>query len=474
MEFKQKIIVGLCVLLCGICIAQNKLASSFTLEECITIAIEKNLDLKGAELRRKSSKINYKNTVNSLLPNLNANYNLGINKGRSIDPFTNSYSDSEFTFSNFGMNLRLTVFNGFRMLNSIKQSKFNLKAAQMEQEEAKQNLILDVTIGYIQILNNRDRVILTKARLKTTEAQLKRLKSNYIEGAGNPADYNDIQGQYALDKVAIIDAENSFKSAVLDFVRLLNIEGESQNEFENISGLINTNKYVFTASDVYRDALQNLATFKSRQYRIDAADKGIRAARGGYYPEIALFGQLNTNYSSLAETFQETGASIVETGDFVTINNQDFPVLKNQKQFVGNKINYTDQFDNNMSTVVGVSVNVPLFNGFRAKNTIGLQKIRLEESELEFKNTKLRFKQSIDQAYNNMEAAFDKYRVLQEQVIAYKESFRINEVRFNNGVSNIVAYVTSKNNLENAQLNLNTAKYEYVLRVKVLEFYRGV
>jgi outer membrane protein len=274
--------------------------------------------------------------------------------------------------------------------------------------------------------------------------------------------------------VAIIDAENNFKSAVLDFTSLLNLEGYSENNFENISGIIESEKYLFSANDVYNDALQHLATFKSKQSRIDAADKGVKVARANYFPEVSLFGQLNTNFSSLAETFTETGTSISETGDFVTIANQDYPVLQNQTQFIGDKINYTDQFNNNLNTVVGVSVSVPLFNGFSVKNNVALQKIELEETELELESTKQLFKQSITQTYNNMESAFNRYHILLDQVDAFQESYRINEVRFNNGVSNIIDYITSKNNMDTAQLNLNQAKYEYLLRKKILNYYRGI
>jgi len=454
--------------------AQNNQKPQFTLNDCILLALENNNDLKSSKLLTKTSKINYKQSINELLPNLNANYNLGVNDGRSIDPFTNSYSNQELTFSTLGINLNATVFNGFRVLNSIKQSKFNLKASEMELEEAKQNLILQVTIGYIQILNSRDLLELSKSRVTTTETQLKRLKTRYDEGVGNPVDYTDMQGQYAIDKVSIVNAENNLKVAILDFITLLNLDSDAEMDFENISGLIDSEKYQYSSNEVYNDALNNLATFKSRQFRIDAADSGIKVARSNYYPEISLFGQLNTNYSSAAETFTETGSSINETGDFVTIANQDYPVLQNQKQFSGNKISYEDQFDNNLNSVVGLSVRVPLFNGFRAKNLVQLQKIELEETKLEFDNTKLLFKQSIEQAYNNMESAFNRYHILLDQVTAFEESYRINEVRFNNGVSNIIEYISSKNNMDGAQINLNKARYEYILRVKILDYYRGI
>jgi len=149
-------------------------------------------------------------------------------------------------------------------------------------------------------------------------------------------------------------------------------------------------------------------------------------------------------------------------------------ILRNEAQFEGSKINYKDQFDNNLNSVAGISVRFPLFNGFRAKNKVRIEKIQHEEAQINLKQTKFIFKQSIQEAYDNMEASFKKYQVLKNQVTAYQESFRVNEVRFNNGVSNIVEYITSKNNMENSKLNLNQTKYEYLLRIKILDYYRGL
>ena len=402
------------------------------------------------------------------------NYNLGINNGRSIDPFTNSYINQELTFSNAGLSLDATIFNGFRIKNEIKQSRFNMQAFEMEIEEAKQNLTLEVTLLYIQILNNRDLLELSKARLTTTESQLKRFESQYNNGLGNPADFTDMQGQYAREQTGIITAENNLKSAVLNLVKLLSIDVDSENRFETIFEIINTEKYQISADDIYNDALENLATFKSKQLLIDAAKTGIKIARSNYFPEVSLFGQLNTNYSSIAQLFIQTGTSTIETGDFVAINGQDQAVLRNETQFESSKINYKDQFDNNLYSVVGISVRVPLFNGFRAKNNVRIKKIQHEEAQVNLKQTKFIFKQSIKEAYNNMESSFKRYHALKNQVTAYEESFRVNEVRLNNGVSNMLEYITSKNNMETSKLTLNQTKYEYLLRIKILDYYRGL
>jgi outer membrane protein len=135
---------------------------------------------------------------------------------------------------------------------------------------------------------------------------------------------------------------------------------------------------------------------------------------------------------------------------------------------------YIDQFNNNFSSVVGLSVRIPILNGFQAKNVVALEKIQLEETSIDLQDTKLEFKQSIEEAYLKMESAFNRHHLLIGQVTAYEQSFHTNEIRFNNGVSNIVEYLTSKNNLDAAKLNLSKAKYEYILRVRVLDYYRGL
>jgi len=401
-------------------------------------------------------------------------YNLGSNNGRNIDPFTNGFINEQLTFSNLGLTLNAEIFNGLRIKNSIKQSKFNLQASEMEIEEEEQNLIIEVTFRYIQILNAKDLLELSIARLETTKGQLDRLEAHYNEGVGNPADYTDMLGQFSTDEIGIINADNSLKEAVLNLIRLLSTDPDSEILFEDIEGLVETEMYPYTAIEVFDDALTNLATFKAKRLRIQAADSGVKAAKSNYYPDVSLFGQFNTNYSSLAQTFNETGTSIVDTGDFVEIANQEFPVLSEKTSYEAENIGYQDQFNNNFNSVVGVSVRIPIFNGFFAKNEVALQKVQLEEKSNDLQNTTLEFKQSIEEAYLKMESAFKRNFILLSQVTAYEQSFRTNEIRFNNGVSNIVEYLTSKNNMDAAMLNLSKAKYEYILRVRILDYYRGL
>ncbi|WP_282040795.1 TolC family protein [Winogradskyella flava] len=467
----KHIIITLIFLMGLVGYTQDLNEKSYSLDDCISIALENNLDLKSTELRAGSAKVNHQQSKANLLPSINGNFNLGVNDGRSIDPFTNDFINQELTFSNMGLSLDMTVFNGFRLLNAEKQNRLNRKASELEKEAAQQDLVLNVTLAYLQVLNSKAVLDLTKVRYETTKQQLKIQEDFYENESGNPADYADILGQMANDETSILVSESNLNNARLSLLRLLNLPENIQIDAESI--MIDFDKYNLSADEVYAEALQNLATFKANEMRIEAAKKGVSVAKSQFTPEISVFGGVNTNYSSAAELFSETGTSIVETGDFVTVGGQDLPVQTEQTSFSSDGISYTDQLDNNLNTVVGVSVRVPLFNGFRAKNNVALEKIRVEESILELERTYLDIKNTIAQVHFDMEAVYNRYQSLQKQVKAYEESYRINEIRFNNGVSNFLNYVTSKNNLDNAKVNLVNAKYEYILRVKVLDYYRG-
>ncbi len=451
--------------------AQTQSEKSYSLDECISIALENNLDLKSTNLLANSAKVNYQQSKANLLPSINGNFNLGVNDGRSINPFTNDFINQELTFSNLGLSLDATIFNGFRLLNTAKQNRLNKKASELEVEAAKQDLMLNVTLTYLQVLNARDVLGLTKARLETTKQQLKIQEDFYENESGNPADYADILGQVASDETSVLVSESSLNNAKLSLMRLLNLEKSTDVDAKSL--ILDFETYNLSADEVYTQALQNLATFRARELRIEAAKKGVSIAKSQFTPEISLFGGLNTNYSSAAELFTSTGNSIVETGDFVTVAGQDLPVMTEQTSFASENISYSDQLDNNLNTVVGVAVNVPLFNGFRAKNNVALEKIRVEESVLELERTHLDIKNAIAQVHFDMEVVYKRHQSLLKQVEAYQESYRINDIRFKNGVSNFLNYITSKNNLDNAKVNLTNAKYEYLLRTKVLDYYRG-
>lgn len=442
------------------------------LNTALAIALENNLDVKSSSLRAETSDVEFRQSRNSRLPNLNGNYNFGLNNGRSIDPFTNTFIEEELTFSSAGLALEATIFNGFQIKNRIQRDRFNLQAAEAEVEQAKQEMVLNVTLAYFQILNNKDLLRLAKARRTSTKEQLERLQDLNEEGQGNPANYTDIRGQLANDNSVIAEAENSLKASKLELIRLLNLDTDIRI---TPSPLVNEPQvYPYSSKEVFGESLKNLATFKAGELKIKAAEEDIQVSKSLYAPEVSFFAQLNTNFSSLATLFNESGTQIVETNQFVRIGGDNFSVFSEDTNFTSERIPYQEQLTNNLNSNVGVSLRIPIFNGFRAKNTVALQKIIHNEQKVAYQQTLNEFKQAIQEAHNDMQTAHEKYIIFKEQVEAYSESFRVNEIRFNSGVSNIVEYIISKNNLDNAKINLANARYEYIFRTKILDYYRGI
>ncbi|PRP66245.1 TolC family protein [Nonlabens agnitus] len=443
---------------------------AISLQDCIEMALQNNPEFTSSKLAAETSSINFKQNKNALLPSINGNYNLGVAEGRSIDPFTNDFINEELTFSNLGVNLNATIFNGFNLVNQWKQAKLNLQASQMEVEAAKQNLILNVTLAYLQVLNSRELVKLSKNRVLSTEEQLNRLKSLFEEESGSPAAYRDLQGQFANDKAAVINSKNALDLALIDLNRLVNSNDDINQNVQEI--LLDDLDYKYTFEEVYVQALGNFPDLKASDLRVQATEKSIAVARSQYVPEISFFANLNTNYSSAARLFNDSGTVVEETGDFVTFNGTDVPVLRESTTFESAEIGYRDQFENNLSTSYGLAVRIPIFNGFNAKNNAGLEKIRNKQAQVELNQTQLDLKQAIKTSYTTMVAARENYKLLEEQVAAYEESLRINNVLFENGASNSTDYILSKNTLENARISLTNIKYSYALRIKILEYYR--
>ncbi|MGB7841601.1 MAG: TolC family protein, partial [Salinimicrobium sp.] len=248
--------------------AQNTENQKLSLKECIQLALHNNINLKRSYLQSQIGKLNFRGTKSRVLPSINGSYSYAINKGRSIDPYSNDVIDREFKYSNAGLGLSMQVFNGFELRNSIRRDRYNMEAAEAEKEAAKQQLILEVTLAYFQVLNNRDLLDLAQLRLESTNQQTNRIKTLNEQGEGNPADYTDIKGLLNNDQSAVIGAKNQLKQSKLNLAQLLNMDAEvGVVEFQALPEM---HKYELSAEEVYSESLENLVVFDGQRSRIHA------------------------------------------------------------------------------------------------------------------------------------------------------------------------------------------------------------
>lgn len=450
--------------------AQN---SKMSLKQCIETALANNILVKQSGLQAEAANVNQKQAKANLLPDLNGNFGYGFNRGRNVDPLTNSYINQQLTSSSVGLSSGVILFNGMRLQNLIKQNNFSYEAAKLDLQQSKDNLTLNVILAYLQVLSNEDVLATAKAQRDVTQKQVERMEVLVKEGAAANYLLADLKGQLGNEEISIINSENALQQSILGLCQLMNIDYNPEMQLEKTDVDLPAEKYATNAADVYQSSLQNLALIKANNFKINSAEKGIKISQSGFYPTLSLGGNLGSSYSSLAQTLTPTTITQEQTGSYVIINGNQNPVLRQQQNYSASKTGYAKQLNNNLGTFVGINMQIPLFNSFQTKNRVKLAKINLANTKLESENTKLQLKQNIEQAYLNMTGSFNRYKVLSEQVKNFEESFRAAEVRFNTGVINSAEYLISKNNLDRTKINLAQSKYEYLFRTKLLDYFQG-
>ena len=282
-----------------------------------------------------------------------------------------------------------------------------------------------------------------------------------------------MKGQLATDQVAISDNKANLETAKLNLVQLLNIPYDKDLELEKIPAENFNPDYSGTPAEIYKTALQQFAQVQAVKLRTESAEKNIRSIKGQLFPTLSLGGSINTNYSSVATREYFVNTTENPSSNYVTVSGTQYPVIVKQDNYTSQKITFGNQLSNNLYESVNVGLTIPLFNAGRIRNQVKLAKLEFKNSQYVEQNTKTQLQQSIERAYVNLTSAADKYKLLQDQVSAFAESFRTAEIRFNAGAITSVDYLIAKNNLNRAQNNLITAKYDFVLREKVLDYYGG-
>ena len=436
-------------------------------------AIKNNLQVQQTILQSETAVITTSQAKANLFPDLFANLSHGLNQGRSIDPFTNSYINQQISFGNYSLNSTVVLFNGFQIKNLIRQNQYASEASKMDVQQAKDNVTLNVILAYLQILNNEELVQQAQNQAEVTRRQLARLKVLSDSGAIAPGQLYDLQGQLATDELSIINSRNAADAAKLTLSQLMNVPYQKDLQVEKITADSLSLNEAISPQALFDISSKQLSLIKAADLRIQSAKKGVDVAKGNYYPTLTLSGSFNTNYSSAAMRDVVLNTSEGESGDYVTLNGSKVPVITTRTNFSSQKISFSDQFNNNYNTSLYLSLQVPIFNRFYARNRVALAKIDLKNTQVTAQAIRTQLSQNIEQAYFNMTAASDKYKTLVRQVADFTESFRTAEVRFNAGAITQVDYLIAKNNVDRASANLISAKYDYIFRIKILDYYQG-
>ena len=412
----------------------------WSLQECIEYALENNLDIRQSFLDVESSSVNLKQARFGLLPNLNARSSFQNNWGRSVDPYSNLPFTEQINFLSLGANSNVTVFNAGALRAQIKQNDQQFTASQFDLENSKNFIVLNMMGIYMNVIFNQELLENAKAQLNSTNQQLERTIKQVDAGALPITNQLELQAQQATNELNVINQENALNFSYLQLKQILQISASTEFEIEvpdidvDQESLENT-----SVETVFNSALGIMPDIKAAEFRSSAADYGIQSAKGNLYPTLSLGAGVSTNYSSIIKEI----------------------------------IPFNDQLNDNMSWNLFASLNIPIFNGYNANLNVQRANITKNRSELQLEQTKNGLRQDIEIAYNDALAASKTYLSSQKQVTAREESFRVTEQRYNLGAADFVQYQVAENDLFGARSDLLRAKYDYIFKKKVLDFYQG-
>ncbi len=443
-----------------------------TIEECVYIAIENNLTIKRSKLDLENSKVGLLQSRAAQLPNANLQASYGSNWGRSIDPTTNDFISQQITSSGFGGSSNVTLFNGFQLMNGMKQSKVNVEASEYNLEKATNDISLNVASFYLNVIFNKELVENAQYQLESSQSQLDRTKRLVALGSLPLSSELQLASQVATNEVTLINQQNALDIALLNLKQALLIP--SSEEIDIVVPEIELDPVSvldFTPEELYGIAEQNQPEIKSADLNVESAQLGLRISSGAQYPSLGLGGGFSTNYSDAFDSrpnvdgpveLQPSGA-VTSSGEAVL-----FPQFTEFENF-----GFSDQYNENLSWRLGIQLNIPLFNGLSTHSNIQRSKIFLQQAEISSVEQRNTLRQQIETAHTNAVAASKAYEASIRQVEALEETFRSVENQYNLGAANFTDYQVASNNLFGARSDLVRAKYDYIFKMEILDFYQG-
>jgi outer membrane protein len=442
----------------------------WSLQKCIEEGLKKSIQIRQTELNLRNQQIALDQSKAAVLPSLNGQAANFYNVGRTIDRFTNQFANSTVQSINMGLNTQFNLFNGLQNYYSIQQSRINLAAGLKDVDQSKNDISLSVASAFLNILLAKEVYVNTEKQVELSRQQVARTKKLFEAGAAPKVNLLQVEAQLANEELAMVNAKNSVDLAMLSLVQLLMLE--SRDGFDVVAPKIPTPEELpltFTASYVYTQALASQPSLKGAELRKQSAEKGLQVSRSGMYPTLSFIGSIGTGYSGLAQKVVGIDSRQVEAG-FTQSGETVYSVVIDP---VLQRSTYREQFGDNVNKSFGLSLTVPIFNNLAVKSNVSRSRIQLEQADLNYQQIKINLKRTIEQAYADALAALNRYQATLKSVESLQEVFRNTEQRFNAGAANPVEYNDSKTRLITAESNLLQAKYDYVFRYKILDFYMG-
>lgn len=437
----------------GILLSQGK---TWSLVDCIKYAIDNNIQIKQQVIQTRYQKNALDLAYLKMLPTINGSASQNWSFGRALDQTTYQFTSHQTVRSNnFYAGGNLNIFSGFQILNTIQKNKYTLLSGEQDLQNIKDNVALNVALAYLQILLNKELVTATDNQLQITLQQIEKTRRLVDAGSSARGNLLQIESQAAQEEVQLITLKNQLETSYLNLTQLLELK--TPVGFEIIAPLISVDSNAIVTGNI--DEIFELAQgvrpdVKSSELMLTASKYDLKVSQGGRSPSLAMSHSFSTGYSDIRQKL--LGIDPVTSA----------PIY--------GKYSFASQVSDNISYGIGFTLSIPILNGWQINKNVSNSKLSIQNSEYALEAAKKQLYKNIQQAYTDAQAALKKYNASSKAVTSSEESFRYTEQKFNVGLVTPVDYNAGKTQLLQAQSDLAQAKYEFIFKTKVLDFYKGI
>ncbi|QKG56531.1 TolC family protein [Hymenobacter sp. BRD128] len=454
------------------------------LQRAIDYALEHNIGVRINQLTVRSNAQILRQSKAALLPTANISASQAWQYGTSVNPLTYQFQSQTVRSNNFSGNSQLVLFQGFQLRNTIRRNALDLQASEADVQKTRNDLSLNVASLFLQLVLAQELVRANQFYVARDQEQIARTKLLLQAGSIPESTLLDSQSQLATDELNVTTAQNQATIARLNLLQQLNLDPAANPDFQievpDLPDPDEENALALNTNEVYQGAATRQPEIKAADLRVLSAGRTIDLARGAYYPRLALAGSVFSGFSS-ARTVTQVGSDSTARRTTFFVQNPGTPgspltplsVITYQRNVTSLPQGYWDQLNQNLGQQVQFALSIPILNGLQVRTNVQRTIIAAEQAQLQAEQARLTLRQSIEQAYADARAAQLQYAAAKRQVAALTLTQRNSEIRFNNGLLSGTEFNIAKNNLNYAVSNQLQAKYTFIFRRKVLDFYQG-
>ncbi|MEI6346560.1 MAG: TolC family protein [Bacteroidota bacterium] len=475
MEWFRRFIISLITLLIMMItqlFAQETKPSVWGLQTCIEYALKNNIQIKQQLLNEESSRQEMIRNKCSMLPSINGSASQGYNWGRTVDRYTNQFSESKVQSNNFYLSSQVTLFSGFQLYNNVRQAQLSLEASKFDSQKYKNDIALGVATAYLNVLFSKSLVENALVQKLTTEVQLNRTKKMVEAGSLSEVNLLNIEAQFASEDLQLTNYENQLTIAYLTLTQMLDLKNVDGFDVETPQISVKGKpELILSPMDIYKTSLTKMPEIQSAEIREKIAQKSLQIARSGFSPSLTLQGSLGTGYSDGSKSITGTTPDGYQTIGIVEGTNQ--LVLAPSFQYNYATKSFDNQINDNFSKSLSFNLSVPIFNGYQVRSSVNKAKVNYKMVQYNTELQKNQLYKSIQQAFTDAQAALKKYYASEKAVLAYQAAFNLLNQKFTLGSASYFEYSDAKSKLTKAQNDFIQAKFDYTFKTKIIDFYLG-